>query len=198
MQHASSISPLRSTPGEKFILFINCQLTGAAGRLRPSKDIPRLARTKLAVRSKPRGASSPISHCSQSGGVYKFMSRGQFLVTCGLTSIQARLTDLGHHKDVPQACINKISRQIETRGCFIAHPPIQHWIKFKFVGLIFPLVPWGRYLPSGHAKISCNGHCRLLLVSQDRFIASLRALCPPTSQISARKPISNVVQKPDL
>ena len=40
----------------------------------------RLAWTQLAARLKPKGASSPISHSSQSGRVYKFVSRGQFFV----------------------------------------------------------------------------------------------------------------------
>ena len=37
-----------------------------------------------------------------------------------------QLADLGRHNDVPQACLNKISRQIEAQGSIIAHQPFQN------------------------------------------------------------------------
>ena len=44
-----------------------------------------------------------------------------------------QLSDLGRHNDVPQVCLNKISRQIEAQGSFIAHQPFQ----FNFKGSTF-------------------------------------------------------------
>ena len=125
-----------------------------------------------------------------------------------LSAVQERLADLGRHQDVPQACLNKISHQTETQGSFIVHQPFQ----FKSIGNCQYLSNTGNQL---HLRIDCQiylpvwcfgavnflqsmrsiaavAHCRLPLVPQDRDIPSLWALCPPASQIAARKPTSKV------
>ena len=53
------------------------------------------------------------------------------------SSEMEQLSDLYNHNDVPHACLNKISRQIEAQGSFIAHQPFQ----FNFKGSNVSSVP---------------------------------------------------------
>ena len=83
LRHASNISHLQSTPGEKFILFVSWRLTRVAGSLRPSTGQPQQSQpSDRNPRELHRPSSIPIS-------LEKSVSLSQVNFICQLSTNQS-------------------------------------------------------------------------------------------------------------